>query len=160
MATKTTTTTVALGEPSVSRNVRSDLRKSIETYWVREKPATNIGMQYIRRDNEDGLIYSTPSPFERIDLFVVQYSGVCNVFLDPVLDDVGGYRVSIQPYRDVTLTDEERTRIKAEMVKVWANNSVYVQHEVAFLNWIRQNMKSFDGLTPVEVAQRLQEAGY
>lgn len=155
MSTKTTTVEIPLPKPSVRKNVRSDLRQQLERYWV-DKETSNIGLQYL--SFKEGVV-RPGNYFERTDLFIMQYSRIANVFLDPRMQS-GGCSVSIQPYPDVTITKEERVVIMAEADKLWTEEKEYVEHEIAFLKWIQENKHNFDGITPAEVRDQLQAAGF
>lgn len=136
--------------PIVYQNVRSKLKESFRTYWLREN-ASRFGMQYFRYAN--GRVYWENSRYERKDLFVIQHEGACNTFIEP------DGSCKIQPFDGVELEPEEREQIKAFCKNLIAPGSAYYdyfQRECRWLKWLQDHGPAMDGLLVEEAILALE----
>lgn len=139
----------ALPEPSVIKNVRSNLAEQFEAYWLRSN-ASMYGMQYFKF--EDGKVRWENSLWERKDLLLVRHSGCCNTFIEP------SGTISIQPFDGIVLDKEEREEIKAFCKTLIAEGSQYFDYferEKRWLRWLQEQGPSMDGMTVEEAIKAL-----
>lgn len=127
---------------------RSDLRESIEKYWL-DKQESVVAMQYLTL--KDGKI-QVPFSIERRDLFLFQVPDICNAFVEP------DGRIVIQNYDGVLLSHAEEELIRRAINRELPKHAAFVEEQNLFLN--SEPWKQLEGLTPREAVKKLQELGW
>jgi len=134
---------------------RSDLRESIEKYWV-GRQRSNIGVQYLRLDNG---VVRLSGMYERRDLILLQLPKIMNVFITPFH---GKCEVQIDLWPETRslfqLTAEGREQINQFAAEAVYANQEYWDREVRFLT--EKPWEQCDGLTPEATVAKLKELGW
>lgn len=141
--------TIELPAPSVSKHVRSNLATEVQKYWV-GKPDSNIGLQYLRLHN--GVIEVPEFSFERKDLLLVQFWGVCNVFVEP-----SGH-IQIDAWSETILSEADRAHIAAQIPPIVAAHEEFFKEENRFFQekpWLQVH-----GMTPEQALAKFVELGW
>lgn len=166
----TVTKTVKLGDFTVGRNDRTDMRSQIQKYWVgREYSPFGIqyvqythrpegpGMEKYRRETKGKIVVPAHS-WERDDIFCIQHwePGV-NTFVDLSGDS---YKISIQPWNGVSLSPEDEQTIREQVAQVMKDpaNADYIERQRRWFN--EKPWKQLNGLTPEEAVSKLESMGW
>lgn len=151
MSTEHSYDSLLLGDkPIISFNDRTGLRKEIIEYWVGNSNSV-IGLQYV--DLKDGIIHVKQFPFERTDIFVIQFWDRCNIFLEAN----GRYSIDLW-HKNRPLRETEREYIKTLCDELLILEREYVNRQRAFFE--TQPWRRLEGLTPEEAVAELELMGW
>jgi len=145
----TITQTVNLPEPRISIIPRDDLKTELQKYWI-NRPNSRMGIGKLQL--KEGLVYTIP--FFRRDLAMVQYKGICNVFIEP------DGRIQIDMWPGAKITEDERAQIMTFCKQIPITYADFWARQIKFLSWFREHGHELNGRTPEEAVNHLEAAGF
>jgi len=136
--------------PSITLNDRTQIRQNISKYW-QNQTSSMYNIQYL--DLNNGVINIKQYCYERTDIFVVQFSNRCNIFVE------ADGQHSVNVFENATpLTMAEDTYIELLCEELLIAESNFVETQRLFFG--TQPWLQLEGLTPDQAIVKLKSLGW